>query len=54
MKRKKHLNMDGLKKIVSIKSVLNNGLSDQLKEAFPDTITVSRMVQDNPIIPNSN
>jgi hypothetical protein len=35
IKRKDHLTNEGLKKIVSIKSVLNNGLSDDLKIAFP-------------------
>lgn len=32
---KKHLKEDGLNKILSIKSVLNKGLSDKLKAAFP-------------------
>jgi hypothetical protein len=35
MKCKEHLTNEGLKKIVSIKAVLNNGLSNELKIAFP-------------------
>jgi hypothetical protein len=34
--------MGGLKKIVSIKAVLNNGLSGQLKAAFPNIVPVLR------------
>jgi len=34
--QKEHLTKEGIKKIVSIKSVLNKGLPDQLKAVFPD------------------
>jgi hypothetical protein len=34
---KQHLTEEGLKKLVSIKAVLNNGLSDNLKIAFSKT-----------------
>ena len=33
---KGHLNKQGLMKMVSIKASINKGLSDMLKEAFPD------------------
>jgi hypothetical protein len=38
----KHLTIDGLKKIVSIKTVLNKGLSDKLKNAFPNPNIIVR------------
>lgn len=31
----KHLTVEGLQELVGIKASLNNGLSDKLKEAFP-------------------
>lgn len=33
---KEHLTLEGLRKIISIKASINKGLSEQLKEAFPD------------------
>jgi len=33
---RQHLTLEGLKKLVAIKSVMNLGLSDELKKAFPD------------------
>ena len=42
MERGEHLNLSGLKKIVSIKAVLNKGLSPQLKASFPDITPVLR------------
>jgi LAGLIDADG endonuclease len=33
--KKEHLNQEGLEKIISLKSSLNWGLSEKLKEAFP-------------------
>lgn len=38
--RKEHLTEEGLKKIVAIRA--SNGLSDELKSAFPHTITALR------------
>jgi len=38
VRRKEHLNKEGLLKIVSIKASLNLGLSEQLKAAFPNII----------------
>ena len=62
IKNKEHLKMEGLNKIVSLKSVLNNGLSDNLKIAFPfpfpfpfpDIITEIRPKAPKPIIKDSH
>ncbi len=40
---KKHLTKEGLLQIVALKASLNKGLSDQLKEAFPNIIPVKRL-----------
>lgn len=42
IKNKEHLTFEGLRKILAIKSVMNNGLSDELKAAFPDITQVER------------
>lgn len=42
MNRKEHLTPDGLQEIVNLKASMNNGLSDELKYAFPNTIPVPR------------
>jgi hypothetical protein len=42
MNRKEHLTIEGVRKIVAIKSSMNNGLNDKLKEAFSDTTPVER------------
>jgi hypothetical protein len=39
---KEHLTMEGLEKILSLKSVFNNGLSDVLKVAFPNILPAVR------------
>jgi len=49
IKNKEHLSLEGLKKIISIKTVFNKGLSDHLKKAFPDLIPIIR-----PELINSN
>ena len=54
IKNKEHLKMEGLNKIVSLKSVLNNGLSDNLKIAFPDIIPEIRPKAPKPIIQDSH
>jgi hypothetical protein len=36
IKREEHLNMEGLKKILSFKATLNNGLPGSLKADFPE------------------
>ena len=50
IKDKQHLTPEGLNKIVEIKSVLNKGLSDELKSDFPNIVPVSRPVLKNKII----
>ena len=40
LKNKEHLSLNGLLKVVSIKSVLNTGLSEKLKESFCNLETV--------------
>ena len=42
-----HLTVEGLKKILSIKASMNWGLSDELKEAFPDIIPAERPIVTN-------
>jgi hypothetical protein len=50
LQNKKHLTMEGLRKIVGIKASMNKGLSEELKAAFPDTISVPRpLVKDQEI-----
>jgi thioredoxin-related protein len=46
MERKEHLTLEGLNKIVAIRSSINLGLSDKLKEAFPNIIPVIRPYVD--------
>jgi hypothetical protein len=40
--RKEHLTEQGLRRIVAIKASMNLGLSDKLKEAFPNIVPVKR------------
>nr|QCW06905.1 hypothetical protein [Drechslerella brochopaga] len=42
LKNKEHLTQEGLKQIVSIRASSNNGLSNELKIAFPDIVPVQR------------
>ena len=50
--RKEHITEDGLKKILAIKASLNNGLSDELKAAFPNIIPVQRPIVKDQSIPD--
>lgn len=52
MLRGEHLQKDGLQTIVNIRASLNLGLSEVLKEAFPDTIPVTRSIKSSQEIPN--
>ncbi len=47
-----HLTPEGLNEIVSIKASMNLGLSEKLKEAFPQLALVVRPVNINPVIPD--
>jgi hypothetical protein len=42
MNHREHLTTEGLQKIVSIKAVLNKGLSDKLKVSFPNIVPAIR------------
>jgi hypothetical protein len=42
MLEKEHSTLEGIQKIVNIKSSMNWGLSNELKESFPNTIAVKR------------
>lgn len=42
IQNKEHLTLEGIEKIISFKSSLNWGLSDKLKEAFPNIIATPR------------
>jgi hypothetical protein len=52
---KEHLTNDGLNKILSLKSALNLGLSEQVKTEFPDVVPMVRQaytVSETPLDPN--
>lgn len=49
---KEHFTVDGIQRIVNIKASLNLGLSSVLKEAFPDTVAVTRLWINNYVIPH--
>ena len=51
IQRKEHLTLEGLHKIVGIKTSINLGLSDSLKIAFPGVVPVVRpLVKNNKVI----
>ena len=54
MERKEHLNKSGLENILSIRSVLNWGLTDKLKLYFPDIIPAitEYSISNNPLDPD--
>jgi hypothetical protein len=52
MKRKEHLNLEGINKIVSIRASMNYGLTKELKLAFPTTIPCERPYVELPTLPN--
>lgn len=47
MAKKEHLTHEGMEKIVALKANLNQGLSDELKAAFPNIISVQRPIVKN-------
>ena len=47
MLKKEHLTLESLHKIVAIKSATNQGLSEELKLAFPDVVPVTRSLVKN-------
>ena|SRR5947207_2439332 len=48
---KEHLNIEGVKKILTIRASMNKGLTKQLKEEFPDLIPmdINKIVVNNKI-----
>ena len=42
VKNKEHLTLEGIQKLVGVKAGINRGLTSDLKEAFPDLISVNR------------
>ena len=54
MKRREHLTLEGLHKILAIKASINWGLSEELKLAFPDLVPVGRPLVENPKIIDPN
>ncbi len=48
---KEHSTFEGIQKIVNLKASINLGLSNELKEAFPETIPVEREVKNITVIP---
>lgn len=51
LQRKEHLTYEGINKIVSIKAVFNNGLSENLRVAFPNIVPAIRPTVKG-VIPN--
>lgn len=47
MNNKEHLTIEGLQKIVAIKTFLNLGLSDELKTAYPNLVVIKRPLIKN-------
>jgi len=47
MLNKEHLTKEGLDKLISIKATMNLGLSDKLKEAFPNITSLDRSEVSN-------
>ena len=54
IKRRDHLNFNGIQKIVNLKASLNLGLSDNLKTFFPNTIPATRLKIEFKGIPDPN
>lgn len=54
IKANEHLTFKGLQEIVNLKASLNQGLSDKLKESFPNVIPVSRSIISFDSIPDPN
>lgn len=49
---KEHITTEGLYKIISIKASMNLGLSDELKVAFPNVISIKRPLVKNQPLPD--
>lgn len=49
-----YLTVEGLQEILNIRASLNEGLSDTLKNSFPNTKLVARPLVENVVVPNSS
>lgn len=47
MVNREHLTLEGLRKIISIRASMNNGLTPALKEAFPSIMPAIRPIKEN-------
>jgi len=54
LSRKEHLTKEGCQEIVNIKSLINDGLSNELKGSFPNSISGERPTVPLTEIPNPN
>jgi hypothetical protein len=54
LSRKEHLTREGLQQIVNLRASINDGLSDELKSAFPNTKQTSRPKVEFEGIPDPN
>jgi hypothetical protein len=54
VEQKEHLTCEGLNKLISIRAVLNKGLSENLKAAFPNVIYSVRPKLTNTVIQDPN
>jgi len=54
IKNKEHLTMQGLQKIVSLKAILNLGISNNLVKNFPEIKIMKRDIYNVINIPDSN
>lgn len=54
VKNKEHLTEEGLNKLISLKSSSNLGLSDKLKEAFPNVMAIARPLVKDRVIKDPN
>lgn len=52
IKEKGHLTPQGLQKIINIRASLNNGLTETLREAFPQTVPVVRPILTDQMVPH--
>jgi hypothetical protein len=53
LNKKEHLTIEGLRKIVSIKASMNNGLTETIKTDFPNIIPVLRVnIESNDLNPH--
>lgn len=54
VKGKNHLTTEGLQEIVSIRASLNKGLTEELRDSFPSTISYPKPLTSNSKIPDPN